>query len=182
MAALFCAYKYFFSPYYFLTPDSFFRNFIHIFLDQIVLPLTVLTAAFLFVYKKDKIASRIQNIFPFYMGFYALYLPFRVLNANPPYSAFALFVKPAMFLFMILVLNARQKVLFVPAKRALLSVRDAVICWLSLVLDLLMPAAVEALWILGMKPLLTILFLLIYAAGAYFCLAKDAISKDFFDK
>ena len=178
LAAIFCAYKYFFSPYYFLTPDSFFRNFIHIFLEEILLPLSVLTAAFLFIYKKDKIASRVQNIFPFYMGFYAVYMPFRVLGAEPPYSAFALFVKPAMFLFMILVLNSRQKVLFVPAQRALLSAKEAAIYWSSFAVDLLMPAAVEALWILGMKPPLTILFLLIYAAGAYICLKKESLDKD----
>ncbi|MBR5095575.1 MAG: hypothetical protein IK094_00525 [Treponema sp.] len=178
LAAIFCAYKYFFSPYYFLTPDSFFRNFIHILLEEILLPLAVLTAAFLFIYKKDKIASRILNIFPFYMGFYAVYMPFRVLSGEPPYPAFALFVKPAMFLFMILVLNSREKVLFVPAQRALLDAKEAAIYWTSFVVDLLMPAAVEALWILGMKPLLTILFLLVYAAGAYFCLAKDAARKD----
>ncbi|MBR5966817.1 MAG: hypothetical protein IK015_11945 [Treponema sp.] len=177
LAAVFCAYKYFFSPYYFLTPDSFFRNFIHIFLEEILLPLAVLTAAFLFIYKKDKIASRIQSIFPFYMGFYAVYTPFRVLSGEPPYPAFALFVKPAMFLFMVLVLNSRQKVLFVPAKRALLSAKEAAIYWASFVVDLLMPAAVEALWILGMKPPLTILFLLIYAAGAYFCLLRAASDR-----
>lgn len=178
LAAVFCSYKYFFSPYYFLTPDSFFRNFLHIFLEEILLPLAVLTAAFLFVYKKDKIASRIQNIFPFYMGFYAVYTPFRVLCGHPPYPAFALFVKPAMFLMMIFVLNSRQKVLFVPAKRALLSPSEAAVYWPSLVIGLLMPAAVEALWILGMKPFLTILFLLIYAAGACFCLVSDAARKD----
>ena len=172
LAAVFCSYKYFFSPYYFLTPDSFFRNFIHIFLEQILLPLSVLTAAFLFIYKKDKLAVRLQNIFPFYMGFYAVYTPFRVLGGQPPYPAFALFVKPAMFLLMILVLNSRQKVLFVPAKRALLSTKEAAVYWASFAVDLIMPAAVEALWILGMKPPLTILFLLIYAAGAFFCLLR----------
>lgn len=178
LAAIFCAYKYFFSPYYFLTPDSFFRNFIHIFLEEILLPLAVLTAAFLFIYKKDKIASRVQNIFPFYIGFYAVYVPFRVLSGEPPYPAFALFVKPAMFLFMILVLNSRQKVLFVPAQRALLGVKEAAVYWSSFVVDLIMPAAVEALWILGMKPPIVILFLLIYAAGTYFCLAKESARKD----
>ena len=178
LAAVFCAYKYFFSPYYFLTPDSFFRNFIHVLLEEIILPLAVLTAAFLFIYKKDKIASRVQNIFPFYMGFYAVYTPFRVLSGEPPYPAFALFVKPAMFLLMILILNSRQKVLFVPAQRALLSAKEAAVYWSSFVVDLVMPAAVEALWILGMKPPLTILFLLIYAAGAFFCLAGEASRKD----
>ena len=178
LAAVFCAYKYFFSPYYFLTPDSFWRNFIHILLEQIVLPLGVLTAAFLFVFKKDKMDDRVKNVFPFYMGFYAVFLPFRILGANPPYSAFALFVKPAMFLLMLMAFNSRQKLLFVPAKRALLSLKEAALCWLSLALGLLMPAAVEALWILGMKPPLTILFLLIYAAGAYFCLKKESFFKD----
>lgn len=178
LAAVFCAYKYFFSPYYFLTPDSFWRNFLHIFLEQIVLPLGVLTAAFLFVFKKDKMADRVQKILPFYLGFYAVYLPFRVLGGQLPYPAFALFVKPAMFLLMIVVLNSRQKVLFVPAQRALLSVKEAAVYWSSFAVDLLMPAAVEALWILGMKPPLTILFLLIYAAGAFVCLKNESLVKD----
>lgn len=178
LAAVFCAYKYFFSPYYFLTPDSFWRNFIHILLEQIVLPLGVLTAAFLFVFKKDKIADRVQKILPFYLGFYAVYLPFRILNDSLPYSAFGLFAKPILFLLMILTVAEREKVLFVPSERAMLAPKEAALVWASFVLALLLPAGIEALWILGMMPPLTILLLLIYAAAACFCLAKKAGQKD----
>ena len=174
LAALYCAYKYFFSPYYFITPDSCWRHFLHIFIEQILLPLGVLTAAFLFVYKKDKLTDRLEKIFPFYAGFYAIYLPFRVLNGALPYTAFALFAKPIFYLLMLLALSERQKVLFAPSRRALLKAREAVAEWLLLAVDLLMPAAVEALWILGMNPLLTILFVLLYAASAVFCLMKAA--------
>ena len=174
LAALFCAYKYFFSPFYFLTPDSFFRNFLRVFLEQIFLPLGVLTAAFMFVYKKDKLADRLESLFPFCAGFYAVYLPFRVLNDALPHPAFALFAKPIFFVLMLLSVNERQKVLFVPSRRALLGARDLVLEWFLFAVDLLMPAAVEALWILGMNAFLTILFVLIYSANAVFCLAKAA--------
>lgn len=172
LAAVFCAYKYFFSPYYFLTPDSFIRNFIHILLEQLLLPLAVLTAAFLFVYKKDKMASRVQNIFPFYAGFYAIYLPFRVLNEALPYSAFGLFAKPVMFLFALLLLNKCQEYLFVSAQRALLTAKQAVCVWTVFVLALLLPAAIEALWILGMNAFFTLVCFLIYGGAAFFCLFR----------
>lgn len=178
LAAIFCAYKYFFSPYYFLTPDSFFRNFIHLFLEEVLMPLGVLTAAFLFIYKKDEIKSRVQNILPLYLGFYAVYLPFKILGGDPPYPAFALFAKPAIFLLMILILNSRQRVLFVTSKRAMLGAKDAAVYWASFAVNLVAPALVEALWILGMKPLFTILFLLLYAAGFYFCVIKDAEKEE----
>lgn len=166
LAAVFCAYKYFFSPFYFITPDSFWRNLLHVFAEQIFLPLSVLTAAFLFVFKKDKLSDRLERIFPFYAGFYAVYLPFRVMNEALPHAAFSLFAKPIMYALMILTLSELQKILFVPAKRALLSVWEAAARWSSLFLALVMPAAVEALWLLGMRPFLTILFLLLYSASA----------------
>ena len=172
LAAVFCAYKYFFSPYYFITPDSFWRNFLHIFIEQTLLPLGVLTAAFLFIFKKDKIADRIQKIFPFYAGFYAVFIPFMVLNAALPHSAFSLFAKPIFYFLMILSAAYSERVLFVPSERALLSAGQAALLWASFAFSLLMPAAVEALWILGMKAPLTILFVLIYAASAAFCLLK----------
>ena len=178
VAAVFCAYKYFFSPYYFITPDSFWRNFLHVFIEQILLPLGVLTAAFLFVCKKDKLADRLEKLFPVYAGFYAVYLPFRVLNEPLPHPAFALFAKPIFFLLMLLALNERQKVLFVPSRRAMLKTGEAAFEWFSFAVDLLMPAAVEALWLLGMKAPLTILFVLIYAANVIFCLAKSARSRE----
>jgi hypothetical protein len=172
LAAVFCAYKYFFSPYYFLTPDSFVRNFIHIELEQILLPLAVLTAAFLFVYKKDKMAVRVQNIFPFYAGFFAVYLPFRILNESLPYSAFGLFAKPVMFLLMLLLANKCQEYLFISAHRALLTAKQAVCVWTCFVLCLILPAAIEALWILGMNAFFTIVCFLIYGGAAVLCLLK----------
>ena len=158
--------KYFFFLFYFITPDSFWRNLLHVFAEQIFLPLAVLTAAFLFVFKKDKLSDRLEKIFPFYAGFYAVYLPFRVMNEALPHAAFSLFAKPIMYALMILTLSELQKILFVPAKRALLSAWEAAARWSSLVVVLVMPAAVEALWLLGMRPFLTILFLLLYSASA----------------
>ena len=178
LAAVFCAYKYFFSPYYFITPDSFWRNFLHIFIEQILLPLGVLTAAFLFIFKKDKLADRLEKLFPLYAGFYAVYLHFRALNEPLPHPAFALFAKPIFFLLMLLALNERQKVLFVPSRRAMLKAGEAAVEWLLFAVDLLMPAAVEALWLLGMRAPLTILFVLLYAASVVFCLVKSARSRE----
>ena len=178
LAAVFCAYKYFFSPYYFITPDSFWRNFLHILVEQILLPLGVLTAAFLLIFKKDKRAGRVENILPFYMGFYAVFLPFRVLGAPLPHTAFALFAKPILYLLMILTANKLQKTLLVSSERAMLSPLRAVETWLSFAFALLFPAAVEALWILGMGAPLSIVFVLLYAASAIFCLAKSARSRE----
>ena len=172
LAAIYCAYKHFFSPFYFITPDSFWRNFLHIFIEQILLPLGVLTAAFLFVYKKDKAEYRAANVLPFYLGFYAVYLPFRILSAPLPYSAFALFAKPLLFLLMLLLVAEREKVLFVPSARALLNGRDLAFCWADFVLAPLLPAAIEALWILGARPPIAFVCVLLCCAGSVLRLAK----------
>ena len=173
LSAVYCAYKYFLSPFYFLTPDSFFRNFIHIFLEQTFLPLGVLTFAFLIVYKKDKLSQRLQKIFPFYMGFYAVYLPFRILNEALPYSAFGLFAKPILYLLSIAIVFQRQKALFIPAERALLDGKSLAAAVFSYAAALIMPAAVEALWILGMGAPLVIVFVLLSAASAVLCFVQE---------
>ena len=164
LASVFCAYKYFFSPYYFITPDSFWRNFLHVFVEQTLLPLSVLTCAFLLLYKKDKIADRMAAIFPFYAGFYAVYLPFRTINAPLPHTGFGLFAKPILFLLMLLVVAKSERLLFVPSKRALLSAKDAAFAWLSFAMSLFLPSAFESLWILGMGTPVTVIFVLLYSA------------------
>ncbi len=177
LAAFFCAFKFFFAPFYFLTPDSFIRNFIHIFLEQILLPLGVLTAAFFFVFKKDKVLERVQKIFPLYAGFYAVYLPFRILNDSLPYSAYGLFAKPILFLLMLLLLNKCQNFLFVAAQRALLTPKQALLFWFAFALGLLLPAVIESLWILGMNAFFTVFCVLIYSVGTVFCLTKDYLAE-----
>ena len=177
LAAVFCAYKYFFAPYYFLTPDSFFRNFIHVFFEQILLPLGVLTAAFLFVFKKDKISDRVEGLFPFYAVFYAVFLPFRILQDNLPNSAFGLFAKPILFILTLLVLSECEKSLFVPSQRAMLDKLDAFSVWSSFVLALIFPAGFEALWVLGMNAFVTILLLGLYSAGTVLFLKKRLSQK-----
>ena len=101
-----------------------------------------------------------------------------VLNEALPYTAFGLFAKPIFYVLMILVASACERSLLVPSERALLSPKQAALAWFSLAFALAMPAAVEALWILGMKPPLTILFVLIYAASAFFCLKKASQSAN----
>ena len=162
-AALFCAYKYFFSPFYYLTQDSFLMNFSYYFLKQTFVPLAVLTAVFFFLDGKDSVQERLTNIFPLYAGFYAIYIPFIVLCINLPYPFFALFAKPAIYFFMLFALPRLCVKLFEAQKAATLK---KVFLVFSLIAVFLLPAVIESLWTLGVPVFLTAFLTLAYLAFA----------------
>ncbi len=172
IGAVFCAYKYFFSPFYFRTPDSFTLNFLHVFFGQIFIPLAVLTAAFLFLDKKESLEDRFANILPFYMGFFAVYIPFRVCVSPLPFPFFYLFAKPLMYLAMLLLLPKLEPPVFVKKQNSRLSAKNRAAAYAALALCLVSPAVTEALWTTGVSPLVTAILCMAYWAGTGFILIK----------
>ncbi len=168
-SAVFCTYKYFFSPFYYLTQDSFLMNFFYYFLRQTLIPLVVLTAVFFFVDGKDSVQERFANIFPFYAGFYAIYIPFIVLCKDLPYPFFALFAEPTIYFFMIFSLPKICAKLF-ETKGAETKALKKVFLVFALFAAILLPAVIESLWTLGVPAFLTVILTLVYLAGAaVFC-------------
>lgn len=162
-SAVFCAYKYFFSPFYYLTQDSFLMNFFYYFLSQTVIPLAVLTTVFFIVDGKDFVQERLANIFPFYAGFYAIYIPFIVLCKDLPYSFFALFAEPAIYFFMLLSLPKICAKFF--EMQNVKALRKVFLIF-ALVAAIVLPAVIESLWTLGVPAFLTIFLTLAYLAAA----------------
>ena len=163
-SAVFCAYKYFFSPFYYLTQDSFLMNFFYYFLRQILIPIAVLTIVFFFVDGKDSVQERLANIFPFYAGFYAIYIPFIVLCKDLPYPFFALFAKPAIYFSMILSLPKICAKFFETQKPDTKALKKILLIF-ALVAAILLPAVIESLWTLGVPAFLTVILTLAYLAA-----------------
>ncbi len=162
-SAVFCAYKYFFSPFYYLTQDSFLMNFLYYFLTQAFVPLAVLTVVFFLMDGKDSVQDRLANIFPFYAGFYAIYIPFIVLCKDVPYPFFALFAKPAIYFFMLASLPKLCGGLFERQRTNVKSSKK--ICSIfALAAAILLPAIIESLWTLGVSVFLTVFLTLAYVA------------------
>lgn len=172
-SAVFCAYKYFFSPFYYLTQDSFLMNFLYYFLTQAFVPLAVLTAVFFLMDGKDSVQDRLSNIFPFYAGFYAIYIPFIVLCKDVPYPFFALFAKPVMYFFMLTSLPKLCGGLFERQRTNVKSSKK--ICSIfALAAAILLPAVIESLWTLGVSVFLTVFLTLAYVV---FTAAFSVIDK-----
>lgn len=172
-AAVFCAFKYFFMPFYFITPDSFLLNFLHVLLGQILIPLAALTFVFLFLRRKESLKSRLESILPFYIGFYAVYLPFRICITPLPFPFFYLFAKPLLFLSLLLALTKTAPLLFVKTERALLPPKLFAMTIISFVLNLILPAGIEALWITGSPAFLIALLCVLAYASAVLALLKE---------
>lgn len=164
-SAVFCAYKYFFSPFYYLAQDSFLMNFLYYFLTQAFVPLAVLTAAFLLMDGKDSLHDRLANIFPFYAGFYAIYIPFIILCEDVPYPFFALFAKPLIYFFM---LASLPKICGELLERQRTNIKSSkkIFSIFALVAAILLPAVIESLWTLGVPSLFTVFLTLAYLAFA----------------
>lgn len=157
-SALFCAYKFFFSPFYYLPQDSFVLNFFYLFFTQIFVPLLVLILAFMFINKKDSIAERFENIYPFLAGFYAVFLPFRIISGTKTLPFFLLFTKPLIYFFAIL---AVSKILMSISSNRIGNSSKFSYYW-ALVFVVLLPAVLESLWLIGLGELLATVFGVVY--------------------
>lgn len=166
-SAIFCTYKYFFSPFYYLTQDSFLMNFFYYFLRQTAIPLVVLTVVFFFADGKDSVQDRLANIFPFYAGFYAIYIPFIVLCKDLPYPFFALFAEPTIYFFMLFSLPKICAKLFETKKPDAKALKKVFLVF-ALVAAILLPSVIESLWTLGVPAFLTVFLTLAYLAVSAF--------------
>ena len=86
-----------------IVPYDFPKNLTHLLLTQTVLPLLVPYLLFV-IFSKDNLEYKMESFLPLSLSFFAVYLPFIILTtAEGLYSGFSLFIKPILFLMMILV-------------------------------------------------------------------------------
>ena len=166
VSAVFCAFKFFFLPFYYLPQDSFFRNFFHIFCEYVFAPLLAMAILCFLIERRKDSFSRFENFFPLCAGFYAIYLPFRILNGRLPIPFFLLFAKPVICFSMILAASKILVALFEKRRTNIMDNSKKIFLSCALAFALLFPAVLEAAWMVGANSILTVFLTLAYLAFA----------------
>ena len=126
-----------------IIPYDFRENLTYLLLNQTVLPLLI--PYFLFVvFLRDNWEYKIENFLPLELSFFAVYLPFIILTtAEGLYSGFSLFIKPILFLVMILVCAFSVKQIY----KSIISkkVIPIILFTVVFVIFMIIPSIVEAL-------------------------------------
>ena len=126
-----------------IIPYDFRENLTYLLLNQTVLPLLI--PYFLFVvFSRDNWEYKIENFLPLELSFFAVYLPFIILTtAEGLYSGFSLFIKPILFLVMILVCAFSVKQIY----KSIISkkVIPIILFTVVFVIFMIIPSIVEAL-------------------------------------
>lgn len=166
VSAVFCAFRYFFLPFYYLPQDSFFRNFFYIFFGYALAPIAATAALCFLLERREHSFSRFETFFPLCAGFYAVYLPFRILSGRLPIPFFLLFAKPVMCFFMVLAASSMLVALFEKQRTNMMLTSKKIFLSCALAFTLLFPAMLEAAWMVGANAILTVFLTLAYLAVA----------------
>ena len=146
-STLFVGYKILFSSSYYIPSASFFKNFLAYAVTQAVIPVAAVYGLFFFFTKKDSLIARCSHFFPLMASFYTVYLPYIVLETDKPYSPFYLFVKPLLFLSMLVFTHIWLSKASVTHLKTTSSKN---LCnFLALFINIVFPAIIESLWICG---------------------------------
>lgn len=165
VSAVFCAFRFFFLPFYYLPQDSFLRNFFYIFCDYVFAPLLTMALLCFLIERRVDSFSRFENFFPLCAGFYAIYLPFRILNGRLPIPFFLLFAKPVICFFMILAASKILVALFERRRTNVMNNSKKISLSCALAFALLFPAVLEAAWMVGANSFLTLVLTLAYLSA-----------------
>jgi hypothetical protein len=147
-SVLFCAFKAFFSFMYRIPSASFLPNYAYILFGQTLVPAAVVYVLFFFL-SKDDFSFRVNSYFPLLCSFFAVYMPYHIIAGSASlYSVFELFFKPVLCLMMLTASSICVR--FVLRSFSDKDVRTRVI-WISVLsAALLLPAAIETMWFIGL--------------------------------
>ncbi|MCK9169072.1 MAG: hypothetical protein M0P01_01510 [Treponema sp.] len=173
-SVLFCALKAFFSFMYRVAAAEFLSNYAYILFGQTLAPVAVVYMLFFFL-SKDDVSFRIKSYFPLMCSFYSIYMPFHIIaGSGSSYSAFELFLKPVLYLMMLV--SSSLCVRFVFRSFGTRDIKPKIIWILVLCVSLLLPAAIETLWFIGFPVWIWLVLWMVYvffAACGYINAGKD---------
>ncbi|QTQ11441.1 hypothetical protein HRI96_04045 [Treponema parvum] len=183
---------------FFIFPSSSFSfgfasNFARILFKNIFLPM-FLSGAALFLLLKDPFETRIKVLFPYWIVFYALFIPCTTISGKTDFSFFELFLRPVLYVSMLVMFDgvwdffllkrikaedktaasdygARDEVFGIDRHRSG-SVKSIIMLCLALFFVLSFPAAVETLRFIGAPRPVWILMFVVYAAAAVYVAYK----------
>ena len=144
-AVVLCLFLVLFSFSHRIVTFDFSKNLIHLLLTQTVLPLLVPYLLFI-LFSKDTFEYKIESFLPLCLSFFIIYLPFIILTTEEGlYSGFSLFIKPVLFLIMILTCSFSVKQVYksIVSKKVI----PAIIFIVVFVVLMIIPSVIEALLI-----------------------------------
>ena len=159
-AVLLCAFKVFFTYSHRLIPDSFSENFAFYLLNESCLPLCGVSLIY-FLIIKDSIENKINFFFSLICSFYAIYLPYLVVSRTTSvYSGYAIFIKPLVYLAMIVqcALSLRCILSSIKSKKIVFVAINIVL----ILAYLIIPAVIETLYVLNMSFIVLIIISAVY--------------------
>lgn len=161
-SVIFCAIEFMFVFMHRVVPFSFWSNFLYVYFSQVFFPLAAVFAIFCVV-SKDSCEFKAKMFFPLTASFYAIYVPFYILSYNmSALSAFELFGKPVMFLAYIAFMSVCVQVV-VSSVKSKSNVKAALWIFVAILFSVV-PAAIEAAWLIGVFFVWWLLGLVFYVA------------------
>lgn len=168
--AVFLAYKLLFSSVYYIPRANIFINFVYYFFSEGFIPISVVFGLFFLFAHKDSLEDRFDFFFPAVVSFYAIFLPYLVLESQKPYPGFLLFIKPVLYLAVFII---HQK--WINQILDTKSTKEFVTSILVMVFTLFIPALAEAMWIVDLVPVCWIIpGLLLCGYAGYLIFPKDS--------
>ncbi len=165
-AILVCVFRTFFLFSHRVIPYSFSENFLFLLMRQILIPLLLLYGIF-FLISRDSIELKVEMFLPLTASFYMIYLPFSIISsAEGLYSVFALFMKPCMFAAMLYFLSFFAKSILASFNSK--KIIFVVLYSFAALVFLMLPAMVEAMYLVNTNSVLTFFCVICYCLLALF--------------
>jgi hypothetical protein len=174
MAAAVCIYSTLFIYSSQPRSASFFPVFLQFLFTHDILPAVIPYAVFCLFYKNTH-DFKILSYLPLTGAFYAVYMPYKIIGSLTVFPFFVLFIKPFMYVQMILVISCVIGDFY---SNAFLekNTNAAIVSGMMLLLAVIFPALVETSWYIGMHFYIWIPELMLsalFTAAVYF--RKDTV-------
>ncbi len=158
-ATIICAFKSMFFFSHRIIPYSFTSNLIFHLL-QGCLPVVILISL-AFIITKDDIDVKVKFIFPLVSSFYAIYVPYFIINSveSSVYSSFSLFIRPLIYASMIIYISYGALYMNKFWSKKVFVVLDSILLLAVLVL----PAIFDAMYDVGSSFVFTSIAAIIYS-------------------
>ncbi|HZK19226.1 MAG TPA: hypothetical protein VFC68_00730 [Treponemataceae bacterium] len=151
---------FFYSSYY-LAKYSFWTNWFYFAFIEMIVPATIATVFYVLLTKKYN--NMFKNLFYVFLGFFSIFMPVRIISSNQAYHYFLLFFKP---LLLLCALFYFKKMIFVLYERKDITIKAIAPFVVYMLALLLVPAAIETCWFIGLSSWIWILSSLLYFSGA----------------
>ena len=173
-SSILCAIKEFVLFSHRLVPYSFGLNFVYFFPQTLVV--TIIVYGLFILLTKDEWDFKIKSFFPLIMSFYSIYLPYTIIGfSNSKYAAYYIFLKPLLYLAMILICYFYLKKFYknLLEKKVQLSIFSITIFLVSLIF----PAIVESLYVINSSLVIVLILSFLFILFSIFLVYTNKFLK-----